>query len=86
MVKASLTGKRPQTTTIAFGRTHAAWVLKAGCGVMVRWNNGLHGAIPVIHHTGIVMLEIDGTMIVPLSECRIYRATVTQIRNILAHE
>jgi len=84
MVKVTLTGKR-QTTTVAFGLGHAALVQNAKCGIMVRWNNGLYGAIVVVHHTGRILLQLDDNMIVECSECRVYRSTIAQIRAMLVH-
>lgn len=80
MVKATLS-KRPQTTTIAFGNGHARWAMEAYCNDVMLL---IDGELTACHICGKGILNVETGELV--RKARIYRATVTQIRNILSHE
>jgi hypothetical protein len=81
MVKVSLTGKR-QTTTQALGAGIARWIMQAGCGVMVL----IGGELVAVQAFGSVdypaVCDADGVS-VSMSQCRIYRSTVQQIKSLI---
>jgi len=79
MVKPTLSGKRPQTTTQALGSNIARWILSAGCGVMVLINGELLSGFITTFSTGELCCNTDSGVF-SLIRCRIYRATVTQIK------
>lgn len=78
MVKASLSGKRPQTTTCLFGMTHQKWVFKADCGIMLLVDGVLTGCI--VAHNGNWVLNVDSGEYLDAESVRVYRSTIAQIR------
>lgn len=83
MVKASLTGKRPQTTTCLFGSTHQKWVGKA-CGTIMLIVDGELTAC-ITDRQGIYLLNADTGEFITTKSVRVYRSTIAQIRAMLAH-
>lgn len=83
MVKASLTGKRPQTTTCLFGNVHALWAFKAiptPHGVMLLVDGELTACI--VHSQYNIENVETGEFI---GKCRVYRQTVVMIRSMASH-
>jgi len=86
MVKPTLSGKRPQTTTQALGSNIARWILSAGCGVMVLVDGELVAA-DITVQSGQLCCTFKELVrgewcdhSIHILCCRIYRSTVAQIK------
>ena len=81
MVKASLSGKRRQSTTRLFGMTHQKWVFKASCGIMLIVDGVLTGCI--VAHNGNWILNVETGEYLTTESVRVHCSTVSQIRSMI---